>query len=170
VGAQDPDVLLIIVPNASDGAYKASRTICKSICSNSNFQANSAQHCKRISSIKFVLDSGAIQHMVNDERYFDELKDIDKINISVAKKNESLTAKQQGDILVKTLYKGDSSTKTMKEYFIYQRPKMQSDVRKRGYRVMFKGDYAYALIDNEIKFVANTNGRNGRLYEVMLHE
>jgi len=108
--------------------------------------------------------------MVNDERYFDELKDIDKINISVAKKNESLTAKQQGDILVKTLYKGDSSTKTMKEYFIYQRPKMQSDVRKRGYRVMFKGDYAYALIDNEIKFVANTNGRNGRLYEVMLHE
>jgi len=37
---------------------------------------------------------------------------------------------------------------------------------KKGYRVIFEGDYAYASIDNEIKFVACTNGR---LYEVMLH-
>jgi len=92
--------------NTCDNTYK-------SICSNTNFQKNSAQHCKCISSIKFVLDSGATQHMVNDERYFDKLKDIDKVNIS-AKKNESLTAKQQGNIMVKTLYKGDLSTKTMK--------------------------------------------------------
>jgi len=73
--------------NACDSTYK-------SICSNTNFQKNSAQHCKHISSIKFVLNSDATQHMVNNERYFDELKDIDKVNISVAKKNESSTAKQ----------------------------------------------------------------------------
>lgn len=31
---------------------------------------------------------------------------------------------------------------------------------------MFEGDYAYASIDNETKFVAHTNGK---LYEVILH-
>jgi len=148
--------------NACDSTYKSK-------CSNTNFQKNSTQH-KHISSIKFVLDSGATQHMVNDERYFDELKDIDKINISVAKKNESLTAKQQGDIMINTLYEGDSSTKIMKNVLYVKDLKCNlmsiRSLTKKGYRIIFKGDYAYASIDNEIKFVACTNGR---LYEVMLH-
>lgn len=75
--------------------------------------AQKAQQNSDAAKIKFVLDSGATQHMVNDERYFDNLQGIDKIPISIAKKNECIVADQKCNISVKTLYKGDSFTKTM---------------------------------------------------------
>lgn len=37
---------------------------------------------------------------------------------------------------------------------------------KKGYRVVFDGDYAYALIDGKVKFVGHVNGN---LYKVILH-
>lgn len=97
-----------------DKEMNACSNACDLIYLNTDVQANSAQRSEYMSRIKFVLYSGATQHMVNDKRYFVELEDIDNVNISVAKKNESITAKQQGDISVKTFYGNDTSPKTMK--------------------------------------------------------
>lgn len=120
--------------------------------------------------IKFVLDSGATQHMVNDKRYFDELKSIDKIEISVAKRNQCISAKHQGEISVKTFHDGDDSVKTMKNVLLVNDLKCNlmsiRSLTKNGYRVVFEGDDAYASIDGRKKFVAHTNGK---LYEVVLH-
>lgn len=65
--------------------------------------------------IKFIMDSGATDHMANKEKYFADLNEIDDINISVAKKNESICAQHKGDIHVKTTSNGDREKKTMKD-------------------------------------------------------
>jgi len=108
--------------------------------------------------------------MVNDKRYFIELEDIDNVNISVAKKNESITAKQQGNISIKTFYGDDTSAKTMKNVLFVKDLKCNlmsiRSLTKRGYCIIFEGDYAYASINNETKFVAHTSGK---LYEVIFH-
>lgn len=116
------------------------------------------------------MDSGATQHMVNDERYFDKLKKIDELNISVAKKNASILAKQQGDIVFKTFHEGDSSAKTMENVLLVNDLKFNlmsiRSLTKKGYRVVFDGDCAYASINGKVKFVGQVNGN---LYEVILH-
>lgn len=120
--------------------------------------------------LKLLLDSGATQHMVNDEQYFDSLENVDEININIAKKNQSVSAKQQGDISVKTLYEGDTSTAVMKDVLLVKDlPCNLMSIRsltKKGYRIVFEGDYAYGSIDGKTKFVSHARGN---LYEVILH-
>lgn len=132
--------------------------------------AHRASKCADTQQIKFVLDSGATQHMVNNKRYFEQLKQIDEVEISVAKKNACISAKQQGEISVKTFHNGDNSTKTMKDVLLVKDLKCNlmsiRSLTKQGYRVVFENDYAYASIDGKTKFVAHTSGK---LYEVVLH-
>lgn len=51
---------------------------------------------------KFTLDSGATQHMASNGDNFNELFEIDEINIGVSKKNQKLTMGRYGNILVQT--------------------------------------------------------------------
>lgn len=133
-------------------------------------KAQAAQSDDEATKIKFILDSGATQHMVNDKRYFDKLNNIDEIQIAVAKKNQSISAKQQGDISVKTFHENDTSTKTMENVLLVKDLKCNlmsiRSLTKRGYNILFEGDYAYASLNGETKFVAHTEGK---LYEVVLH-
>lgn len=131
-----------------------------------NAKAQVTQQHDDIMQIKFVLDSGATQHMVNDERYFDKLEDINKVEISVAKRNQNISAKQQGEILIKTFYDGDSSVKAIQDVLLVKDLMSIRSLTKKGYRILFEGDYAYASVNGQTKFAAHANGR---LYEVVLH-
>lgn len=121
------------------------------------------------SKIKFVLDSGATEHMVNNESYFKHLDDIDDVNISVAKKNEMIVAKQQGDISIKMFHDGGSSV-TMKNVLFVKELKCNlmsiRSLTKKGYSILFEGDYAYASINGKVKFIAHADRQ---LYEVVFH-
>lgn len=168
-----------------DSATKASEEKHETMCAVRNEEANACdnkqtkdntnaktqvQRSNNPSQIKFVLDSGATQHMVNDNRYFDRLEDIDEVQISVAKKNQKISARQRGEILVKTFHDGDSSVKTIQDVLLVKDLKCNlmsiRSLTKKGYRIAFEGDYAYASINGQTKFVAHTNGK---LYEVVLH-
>lgn len=89
------------------------------MCFNSDAQRNMF---KRVfngeTHIKFVLDSGASQHMVNSGKYFNILRNIDDVKINVAKKNQELIAKQQGDIEIKTFFENDCSVRTIKDVLL----------------------------------------------------
>lgn len=120
--------------------------------------------------ITFVMDSGATDDMCNDKKYFNNLVDIDGINISVAKKNEKITATEQGDILVKTFFDGDSETKKMQNV-LYVRDLNCNllsirKLAKRGYKIVFEGDCATASKNGKTQFVAHAKGN---LYEVTFH-
>lgn len=168
-----------------DSATKASEEKHETMCAVRNEEANACdnkqtkdnmnaktqvQRSNNPSQIKFVLDSGATQHMVNDNRYFNRLEDIDEVQISVAKKNQKISARQRGEILVKTFHDGDSSVKTIQDVLLVKDFKCNlmsiRSLTKKGYRIAFEGDYAYASINRQTKFVAHTNGK---LYEVVLH-
>lgn len=133
-------------------------------------QAAQRQRSSDTSKIKFVLDSGATQHMVNEKRYFNNMHAIDKVDISVAKRNQSISANQQGDIAVKTLYEGDTSTKIMEDVLLVNDLKCNlMSIRcltRKGYVVKFNGDTAYVSLNGETKFAAHLNGK---LYEAVFH-
>lgn len=132
--------------------------------------AQAAQCSNGTSQIKFVLDSGATQHMVNDKRYFNKMHAIDEIKISVAKRNQSISAKQQGDIAVKTLFDGDASTKTIENVLLVDDLKCNlmsiRSLTKKGYVVKFEDDTAHVSLKGKTKFIARTNGK---LYEAVFH-
>lgn len=115
------------------------------------FVTNSEQLKGDTTELKFIMDSGATQHMVNDERYFEKLQKIDELNIAVAKKNASITAKQQGEIVVKTFLEGDSSSKTMENVLLVNDLKCNlmsiRSLTKKGYRIVFEGDKVHASIN-----------------------
>lgn len=120
--------------------------------------------------IKFVLDSGATDHMANNKDYFDNLVEINKIDISTAKKNEKIYAKEHGNISIKTFHKGDSSVKTMQNVLYSKELKCNlmsiRNLTKKGYKVVFEGDSADVSMNGVTKFVAHANGN---LYEVEFH-
>lgn len=47
-----------------------------------------------VTHIKFVLDSGATEHMANEQKYFNTLNKVNNIPITIAKKNENMIAKR----------------------------------------------------------------------------
>ena len=134
------------------------------------FNTQTEQNTDNFTEIKFILDSGATQHMVNDKQYFDKLEKIDGLNISVAKKNQSITAKQRGNIIVKTFHEGDTSPKTMENVLLVNDLKCNlmsiRSLTKKGYTIVFDGDFAYASINGKQKFIGRVNGN---LYEVVFH-
>lgn len=170
--------------NNKGSANKASDANVESMCAIENGQTktcsdkstvHSAQAAQRqrssdSSQIKFVLDSGATQHMVNEKRYFNNMHAIDQIDISVAKKNQCISANQQGDIAVKTLYDGDTSTKKMEDVLFVNDLKCNlmsiRSLTKKGYVVKFEGDTADVSLNGRTKFVANANGK---VYETIFH-
>lgn len=168
---------------STQNANKASDTKAETMCAIVNEQtktcsdkstvhtAQAAQRSNSTSQIKFVFDSGATQHMVNEKRYFNNgTQAIDEIDISVAKKHQSISANQQGDIAIKTLYDGDTSTKIMEDVLLVNDLKCNlMSIRcltKKGYVVKFEGDTAHVSLDGKTKFVAKLNGK---LYETIFH-
>lgn len=99
--------------------------------------------------IRFVLDSGATEHMVNEKQYFECLRNIDPVSITVAKKNEKLIARQRGDISIKTFYDGDSKTKRIKDVLFVKELKCNlmsiRSLTKKGYKVVFENDCAMLM-------------------------
>lgn len=121
-------------------------------------------------TIDFTLDSGATSHMANEEEHFSKLEQIDELKIAVAKKNQSICAKQRGDIAVKTFHDGDSSTTTMKDVLLVKDLKCNlmsiRALTKKGYRVVFEGDDAVVSINDKVKFIGHAEGN---LYKVVFH-
>lgn len=116
--------------------------------------------------IKFVLDSGATEHMANDESFFSKLIEIDNVNISVAKKNASICANKRGNINVKTM-NGDCDTKQIKDVLFVKDLKFNlmsiRSLTKRGFRIVFQDDVAEVTKDGRKIFAARALDR---LYEV----
>lgn len=108
--------------------------------------------------------------MVNEKRYFEKLDHIDELNISVAKKNESISAKQKGNIMIKTVHAGDSAPKKMENVLLVNDLKCNlmsiRSLTKKGYKIVFEGDYAYASLNGKMKFIGQVKRK---LYEVILH-
>lgn len=68
------------------------------------------------SSTEWVIDSGASEHMCNDQKLFCTLKNLENpVQIAVAKKNENLTATMIGDIALKSIVDGTVTNITMKD-------------------------------------------------------
>lgn len=86
--------------------------------SQQNDEAHITQQKNEGAQIKFVLDSGATQHMVNDKRYFDRLENINEVQISVVKKNQNISTKQRGEISIKTFHDGDTSVNTIQNVLL----------------------------------------------------
>lgn len=120
--------------------------------------------------IKSVLDSGATDHMVNEKQHFNSLQRINEMNISVAKKNEKITAKKRGEISIKTFYNGDTSLKKMQNVLYVRDLKCNlmsiRSLTRKGFKVLFEGDYAYVSLNGQLMFVGHADGQ---LYEVEFH-
>lgn len=121
--------------------------------------------------IKFILDSGSTDHLVNDKRYFSKLSKMENlIKISVAKDGASLYAKECGEIGVIVYHNGKSSLKTIKEVLFIENLKCNLlSIRKlveKGYVIKFEEEIAHISLGDEVQFVAK---RNGNLYEVEFH-
>lgn len=123
----------------------------------------------KTTQIKFILDSGATEHMVNGDfkRYFTELTSIDALNISVAKRNESMTAKFRGILKVRTLH-GNCKTATISNILVIDDLKCNlmsiNALVERGFSVNFRKTCAYIMLDGKLQFVAQ---KKGRLYEAV---
>lgn len=108
--------------------------------------------------------------MANDKFFFSDLEKIDDINISVAKRNASICAKQKGDIFVNTDHDGKVETKAMRDVLFVEELKCNlmsiRSLTKHGYRIVFEGDTAVVSVKGDTKFVAHVNGN---LYQVNLN-
>lgn len=131
---------------------------------------NVSSHATKVTQhgeIRFVLDSGATEHMVNEKSYFNKLVDIDHVHINVAKKNQKLVATQQGEIKVSSFYKGESKSRTIKEVLHVRDLKCNlmsiRALTKGGFKVVFEGDFANIIFNGVTQFVGQINGK---LYEV----
>lgn len=133
---------------------------CLNVCSDSGYR-----------EIKFILDSGATEHMVNSKEFFQNLHKIDTVNIAVAKKDQKLQTSLQGDIHALT-NKNDHTSRRIIRNILYVKQlncnllSTRSLVRK-GYQVIFDGDRAYINKNGDTKITAHLNGR---LYEVTLYK
>lgn len=126
-------------------------------------KATTTKQYDNASYIKFILDSGATEHMANKESFFNDLCRTDDINISVAKQDASLCANQKGDIHVKLFQNGDCSKKTIRDVLYVKDLKCNlmsiRSLTKRGYRIVFEGDSAVVSMDGKKIFVAHCPNR-----------
>lgn len=120
-----------------------------------------------VKKVTFVLDSGATDHMVNNKIYLDHWKRIQQINISVAKKNQKISANEQGCITVKTFHNGNSSIKTIENVLYLKDLKCNlmsiRRLTKLGYKVTFDGENAFVSKNGKVVF---TGRAEGDLYQV----
>lgn len=156
--ANNADTMLTVV----DAHHTASST-----CEHQTDE-NMSQHALACTatSIKFILDSGATQHMINDAAYFDEIFNSNEVRIGVAKKNQSLISKQYGNVVIQTEFDGGKSTTITDVLLIKELKCNLLSIRclaKKGYSVVFDDDCAHVSLNGKTKFIARPNGR---LYEV----
>lgn len=118
-------------------------------------------------NLKFVLDSGSTDYMVNNKSYFDDLKKIDPINIAIAKEGEMLVAKECGNISVKTFQEGKDTKRTISDVLFVKDLKCNlmsiGKLCDKGFEVTFTKHGATISKDGQEQFTAN---RNGSLYEI----
>lgn len=159
--------LLCAVESDGANALNTDQRVC--VCTNEQENQTNEKFDDAM-QIKFVLDSGATEHMVNKKEYFDCLSNIDAVGISVAKKNEMIVARQKGDIIIKTFYNGDTKTKTLKNVLFVKELKCNllsiKSLTAKGYTVNFGKDIAYVLFKGKTIFAAHAKGK---LYEVILY-
>lgn len=142
---------------------------CANTCSVRKTCQNMNEHVTHSDSmrIKFVLDSGATAHMVNRKQFFSNLTGIDDVTISVAKKNQKLIAKYQGDVVIRDFDSKHFGTKTLKNVLLIEDLNCNLlsiiAMTTRGYVVKFKEDCATVTLNGKLQFKAY---KNGRLYEV----
>lgn len=126
-------------------------------------QAQAAE-CNEEGKLKFVMDSGATDYMVNDKSYFGEVNEIKPISIAVAKDGAKLVSKEKGNISVKTSQ--NSPSRSIKDvlYVEHLKCNLMSVARlcDKGYEVTFKKNGATVSKDGETIFMAE---RKGMLYE-----
>jgi transposase InsO family protein len=125
---------------------------------------------ENLMSMHWYLDSGASDHMVNDEQYFKDKKRMENpIKIAVAKSGESLKAEYVGDIDVISVVNG-KKIKCVVENVLYV-PGLKCNlfsVRRMemiGMKITFED--GNVRIENKTKLVA-TGRRTGKLYELSL--
>lgn len=123
--------------------------------------------------INFILDSGATEHMVSSDfkHHLSELAKIDKLNISVAKRNEKMIAKHRGSLKIEAVSKtinGDCKKRTITNVLVVDDLKCNllsiNVLKNRGYTIHFRGQRAYVMLDGKLHFIAR---KNGKLYEIM---
>lgn len=145
-----------------DAHHTASKNACTETIGNMSQHALLGNGTK----IKFILDSGATQHMVNNCCYFDELFDTNEVSIGVAKKNQKLISNQYGNIVIQTDFDGGKTTK-IKDVLLINDLKCNllsiSVLTKKGYSIVFNENSACISLNGETKFIARATGR---LYEV----
>lgn len=146
-------------------AYACMKTVKTKACS--DMQQSKQRRCGDVTQIKFILDSGATEHMINDKSCFDELRGIDAMHISVAKKNQRIVARHRGKLTVKTFFDGKYTHRTLDNVLyvpdLYCNLMSVRHLTKIGYEVKFENDCARIMRNGKTQFVAHSNGR---LYEV----
>lgn len=142
------------------------KTVKRNTCSDTNKNQHQ-RRCNDVTQIKFILDSGATEHMVNNKHCFNELIGIGDMHISVAKKNQRIVAKHRGSITVKSFFDGKYTHRTMKNVLyvpdLHCNLMSVRNLTKNGYEVKFENDCARIMKNGKTQFVAHSNGR---LYEV----
>lgn len=172
-----------IANNASNEANEGESLLC-AVASDTSDEANTCAEpveataveaiankasgeCDDVTQIKFVLDSGATEHMANQREFFNSLNRVGDIPISIAKKNENMVSNQRGDIKVKAFDGENYASKTMKNALFVKDLKCNlmsiRNLTKNGCKVVFEGDTATVSKNGKVQFVAHATGK---LYEV----
>lgn len=117
-------------------------------------------------SIKWYIDSGATDHMVNSCSYFCEVKDIEPMKISVAKENESLSATKIGTIYV-NLSSNDCKSASINEVLYVRNLRHNllsvNKLQKGGLKVIFENSKVFLKKNSECITVGKLEKN---LYEV----
>lgn len=117
-------------------------------------------------NIRWLLDSGATEHMTNSEDYFYELETLrEPISIAVAKKNQSVIATKRGNIRI--LY--NNTTINIKGVLFVPNLKFNllsvGKLQEKGFTIIFKEDKAIISKGNKT-FLEIL--RNKKLYDINL--
>lgn len=111
--------------------------------------------------VKFILDSGATQHMVNRREYFSEIFELEGINIGVAEDGRRLTASRYGNILIQL--DGESATTTITNVLLIENLKCNllstCSLMEHGHEIIFKDGHAHVSKGGKEKFIARLKGR-----------
>lgn len=119
-------------------------------------------------SIKFYLDSGASEHMVNRKEYFTELRKLEKpIKIAVAKQNEVLYAYHSGSINVLSNIDNNFKQVTINDVLLvpdllYNLFSIRK-VEEKAMKVIFQNGMVQICKDNKI---VASGSKNEKMYEI----
>lgn len=143
---------------------------------NSEMVENAKENClhtqrpNKFNEIKFIVDSGATEHMVNDESYFDSVRQIDPVTIGVAKSETTLKCTQAGEISIQILKNGKKSTTVMEDVLFVRELRCNllsvQKLTHKGFTVTFEENKAIVSRDGVTVCVAQ---RKSKLYEMVFH-